>query len=72
MKANEAAYPSQPLDGSGMPKYEAESGLTKLELFSAMAMQGLLAHYGNEGAEECAYNSVNIARALIAELEKQP
>ena len=40
MNGNDAAYPSDP------DQYSPEFGLTKRELFAAMAMQGLLANPG--------------------------
>jgi hypothetical protein len=71
-KANEAAYPPQaPLNGWGDP----DRGLTKLELFSAMAMQGLAANGDTQicmaPSEKVAEWSLSLARALFAELEKQ-
>jgi hypothetical protein len=48
-------------------------GLTKLEYFAGMAMQGLCArqlppHINNEAVVDI---SVSLARALLAELEKE-
>ncbi len=46
-------------------------GLTKRELFAAMAMQGLCAYPGEqESVEFTAANAVGMADALIAELSK--
>jgi hypothetical protein len=50
-------------------EYKA-SGLTKRELFAAMAMQGYVAS-GNKNEEWTAIASVKQADALIAELEKE-
>lgn len=49
-----------------------ELGLTKRELFAAMAMQGLLANQHSFGSKrsEVANNAVTAADALIAELYK--
>jgi len=68
MNANKPAFP--------VTNTEATTGLTKLELFSAMAMQGIIS--GNHpaikqagGEKILAREAVVAARALIAELEKQ-
>jgi hypothetical protein len=50
-----------------------ESGLTKRELFAAMAMQSLAGHYtqgGNFFESMIAEGSVKIADALLKELAK--
>jgi hypothetical protein len=44
-------------------------GLTKREHFAGLAMQALLAHYGNEDADECASYAVEYAQALLKALE---
>ena len=44
-------------------------GLTKLEHFAGVAMQSLLAHYGTDGADECASYAVEYANALLKALE---
>jgi hypothetical protein len=41
---NELAFPSQPLGQGGQPVAPMADGLTKRELFAAMAMQGLLSN----------------------------
>jgi hypothetical protein len=74
---NESAYPAQELDGGGMPRTAAQWGLTKRELFAAMAMQGWCASDGNSGAvyksfEDLAEASVKAADALLAELAEEP
>lgn len=48
-------------------------GLTKRELFAAMAMQGLLANPARAGGNDSEYSeySVNIADALITSLNKE-
>jgi hypothetical protein len=68
---NDPAFPCVPQHGSA-------DGLTKRELFAAMAMQGLLAR-GNHGVlaeqgitfKDYAYWSTEYADALLAELEKK-
>ncbi len=60
--------------GGNVPVWHVASGLTKRELFAAMAMQGLLASpvYGPDPISfpETAPLAVAYADALIAELEK--
>lgn len=55
---------------------ESEGGLTKRELFAAMAMQGLLANSDpntNEwAADQVARYAVKQADVLLAELERGP
>lgn len=58
-KANEPAYPAGNVNFTG---------LTKRELFAAMAMQGLIAKSGYY--DYTAKKSVEIANAMILELEK--
>lgn len=58
------AYPNPLRGGTG--------GLTKRELFAAMAMQGLLASEVTATHEEFAASAVEQADALLAALEKQP
>ena len=67
------AYPNQPLDGSGMPRAEHAPGLTKRELFAAMAMQGLCANETwelNHVPKQTASDAVEYADALLKELAK--
>lgn len=54
----------QTTDSSGW-----EAGLTKREYFAAMAMQGLATNWSKSNMEIAA-NAVEIADALLAELEK--
>lgn len=76
-KANEPAFPCEVYhreDGSidGVQtgsKQGIAIGLTKRELFAAMAMQGYLATKGLS-PEVAARGSVRYADALLAELEK--
>ena len=44
------------------------AGLTKREHFAGLAMQALLAKYGNENAEDCASYAVEYANALLKAL----
>lgn len=75
-RADKPVYPYQPLDGSGMPKFEAHSGISLLEHYAGLAMQGLIAHNNREqtrgtpGVPLIAKFSVEYARALIAELDR--
>lgn len=69
---NEPAFPCP-------PRAPYSPGLTKLEYFSALAMQGLLSSTQSDISffHECDINNTiavlakNHAKALIAELEKQ-
>lgn len=73
------AYPTKKVEtrGEGDHRFQVisfESGLTKRELFAAMAMQGILANCGDVGcravSEEVASQAVEDADALIAALGK--
>jgi hypothetical protein len=83
MNGSWPAYPHQALGTDGLPQSEPCPGLTKRELFAAMAMQGLLANprlpdmQANTGeraterviSEQC----VEFADALLTALkESQP
>jgi hypothetical protein len=54
--------------------YEAASGMSKREMFAAMAMQGFVASMTEDDSdisvESIAVYSVRVAHALLAELEK--
>lgn len=78
-KANEPAFPQQ--EGKLIQKgdgYEVREGngvrggLTRLEYFAGLAMQGLLSdpHWDADTIEEGAEMCVKWSAALIAELEK--
>lgn len=56
--------------GSGITWADQTGGLTKRELFAAMAMQGIAADPNCFNAKTCAKNAVEWADALIAELSK--
>lgn len=61
-------YTSQ--KGTFNPAYES-SGLTKRELFAAMAMQSIINQCGKHEAITTALYAVQHADALIAELNKE-
>jgi hypothetical protein len=65
MNSNDAAYPLEIATG------QYSSGLTKRELFAAMAMQGILLSDRATSAEGRVYHAVKHADALIAELSKE-
>ena len=68
MNGNDAAYPSNFVP----ERYNPEFGLTKRELFAAMAFQGLLADpYSTQEFPDMASISVQVADALVAELSKE-
>ena len=68
------AFPRSDVVRNGVVHEWAEMGLTKRELFAAMAMQGSLG--GEPGSHleprRLAIESVRHADALIAELAKEP
>lgn len=71
-KGNEAAYPRQKNAVPG-DFIEPQLGLTKRELFAAMAMQGMLANsIPGEHHRAYAVDSVKHADALLKELEESP
>ena len=66
MKDDKREYPYA---SDAFPHHE---GLTRRELFAAMAMQGLASTYGDEGdymAKDLSVDAVVLADALIAELD---
>lgn len=64
MNQNEPAFPSPSQYGFG-------SGLTKRELFAAIALQGMLSRSNiNASYQKYAEGSIAVADALLAELEK--
>ena len=86
MKTNgdELAFPESVTIGPAGDIYKSEvgcNGLTKLEFFSALAMQGVIHSWqqtvGLDGVtagrmcDQVAARSVQFARALIAELNKE-
>jgi len=66
---NSEGTPAQPTLWKGQLQRTGTFGLTKREHFAGLAMQGLLAHYGNANAESCAPCAVALADALLKELE---
>ena len=73
MNANEPAYPGVEdfKDSSGIVRKINQPGLTKRELFAAMAMQGIQASCTHEypNAKSAAQKAVEAAEALLQELE---
>jgi hypothetical protein len=67
-KADETAFPVTS-DSYGVSN---RCGLTKRELFAAMAMQGRISFVGAGEYELCAEYAVAHADALIAALERKP
>ena len=73
---NEPAFPIITLDDfRDLPETNVKQtggGLTKLEYFAGLAMQASRSRNSNyKNWEELAKDSVDIAKALIAELERQ-
>ena len=69
----EEAFPGQPFGGEGYPTSDYRNGLTKRELFAAMAMQGMLAgDDGSSAAKYVAEEALKQADALLAALERLP
>jgi hypothetical protein len=67
MNGNDSAYPLEIATG------QYNSGLTKRELFAAMALQGLLADpYSTQEFADMASMSVQVADALIERLSADP
>lgn len=68
-RANDMVYPCHRDDA---PNNTVQCGLTIREHFAAMAMQGLLAYFGDEeqSSDVTARGAVHQADALIAELAK--
>ncbi len=70
-KTNERAFPIHKITAGGSP-YLVEFGLTKRELFAAMALQGLCACSDVVGEDkDIARDAVEFADALLAELAKE-
>lgn len=68
MNGNLPAYPL--IDNENI---KLSYGLTKRELFAAMAMQGLLSSFDKDGTWtglDCEKEAVKMADALLKELEK--
>jgi len=71
IQANDNIYPLYQRDSP--EQWTVTHGMTKREHFAAVAMQGLIAHYGYgeapvADAEEIAQWAVQLAEALIHEL----
>lgn len=69
-KYKELAFPHIELDTYSGKPCNQHYGLTKRELFSAMAMQGLISKGNLYSPESIAKRSVECADALLAELNK--
>ena len=77
---NNSDMPAMPLTGDAYTdinggqycegRVEDGMGLTKREHFAGLAMQGLIAA-DNKGAHRIAHDAVNLADALLAELDKE-
>ena len=66
---NEPAYPFS-WDQSYNPQFGVEVGLTKLELISAMCLQGLMSNCNfKEEAEHTAKCAIAYAKELLKQLE---
>lgn len=65
---NDTAYPV--LDRDQTPNGTYQLGLTKRELFAAMAMQGMLTADYSSPVDELAHQAVVFADALLKELAK--
>ena len=68
-----SAFPWQPLDQQGGATGEPRTGLSKRELFAAMAMQGLADRYadgGQDHSETVCRLAVSHADTLLKELAK--
>ncbi len=68
----EAAFPNYTMVHSHMEgPHPVSGGLTKRELFAAMAMQGILYAPNFTEPDTAAKHAVECANSLIAELEKK-
>ena len=66
--ADKPAFPGSYTGNNGMPVWS--DGMTKLEYFAGLAMQGIVARQWYN-ADGMAADAVVCARALLAELEKE-
>ena len=62
--------PNEPINIVEYNNNYISTGLTKREYFAAMAMQGLLSHYGTSYSVQNTMEAVYMADALIDELNK--
>ena len=70
---NEPAYP-EICDTRNIPLFESRGGLTKLELISAMCLQGMLSNpkfAWHDESDICAELSINHAKELLKQLEAE-
>ena len=66
-KSNEAAFARPASSTFDAP----QEGLTKREYFAAIALQGMIANYGDHEKAIIVESSVEMADALIKELNKK-
>lgn len=71
---NEAVFPllEKSAFNEGVTHYDGRPGLTKREYFAGVAMQGMLASFGNhnlEAPEDIATDALQYADALLDRLE---
>jgi hypothetical protein len=73
---NNADAPAMPISVSSSidgnmcsSDFEYGEGLTKREHFAGLAMQGLVSHYGADGASDCSVLACKYADALLKELD---
>lgn len=69
------AFPSQQLDASGMPQYEAQSGMSLRDYFAAKALPAIVAAYVEANGRcvgtdhihyNCAAHAYKMADAMLA------
>jgi hypothetical protein len=77
IKANDCAFPTSTYMDQDGDMTRGEGGLTKLEYFAGLAMQGFCASSGSKISDPSHFKvfaivSVGMTQALIAELDKQP
>jgi len=72
-KGNEPAFGGTAMTAfDGDSQFVVTSGLSKRQYFAGLAMQGVLARGNHGGINSVVAWSVDIADALLAELEKSP
>ncbi|WP_285011238.1 hypothetical protein [Pedobacter faecalis] len=67
--------PAPHVNQDGTVQYDANTGLTKREIFAAMAMQGILSdqtYLQPNQSEDIAERAVTLADALIKALNEKP
>lgn len=66
--AHARPFSVEPMPFDSTREHGAQEGMTKREVFAAMALQGLLADSDRDSVEACAKKAVRAADALIAAL----